>query len=53
MEQRVVPDFCQTGDPTGTCTGGESIYGKFFDDEISAKVGTIYLGMTDKSNSLL
>lgn len=32
---RVVRDFCiQTGDPTGTGTGGESIWGKNFDDEI-------------------
>ncbi|KAK8889832.1 Peptidylprolyl isomerase domain and WD repeat containing protein 1 [Tritrichomonas musculus] len=32
---RVVRDFCiQAGDPTGTGTGGESIWGKNFDDEI-------------------
>ena len=35
---RVSKDFViQTGDPTGTGTGGESIYGKSFDDEIDAK----------------
>ncbi|CAO1628326.1 unnamed protein product [Parajaminaea phylloscopi] len=31
---RVVPNFCiQTGDPTGTGTGGESFYGEPFGDE--------------------
>lgn len=32
---RVVRDFCiQTGDPTGTGIGGESVWGKKFEDEI-------------------
>lgn len=33
---RVIPDFMlQTGDPTGTGRGGESLWGGKFDDEIS------------------
>lgn len=33
---RVIPDFMiQGGDPTGTGMGGESIYGKEFEDEFS------------------
>ena len=33
---RVIPDFMiQTGDPTGTGTGGESCWGEDFEDEIS------------------
>ncbi len=32
---RIIGDFmAQTGDPTGTGRGGNSIYGKFFNDEI-------------------
>eukprot|EP00457_Paulinella_chromatophora_P019100 gb/GEZN01020655.1/.p1 GENE.gb/GEZN01020655.1/~~gb/GEZN01020655.1/.p1 ORF type:complete len:164 (+),score=18.62 gb/GEZN01020655.1/:102-593(+) len=32
---RSIPDFIvQGGDPTGTGKGGNSIYGKYFDDEI-------------------
>jgi peptidyl-prolyl cis-trans isomerase SDCCAG10 len=36
---RVVPDFIvQTGDPSGTGMGGESVYGEPFDDEIHPRL---------------
>ncbi len=36
---RVVPGMClQTGDPVGDGSGGESIWGTTFDDEISARL---------------
>jgi len=36
---RVVKDFmAQTGDPSGTGTGGESIYGKHFKDEVHSRI---------------
>lgn len=36
---RIVPGFCiQTGDPTGTGTGGESVYGDPFPDEINQRI---------------
>lgn len=39
---RVIKDFmAQTGDPTGTGTGGESTWGKDFEDEFSDKLFNI------------
>lgn len=36
---RVIPDFIiQGGDPTGTGRGGESIYGRAFEDEFSTEL---------------
>lgn len=36
---RIVPGFIvQTGDPTGTGTGGESFYGEPFQDEIHGRL---------------
>ncbi|MFC1754896.1 peptidylprolyl isomerase [Thermoproteota archaeon] len=36
---RVIKGFMiQTGDPTGTGRGGDSIWGKFFEDEVSPEV---------------
>ncbi|MDR1260431.1 MAG: peptidylprolyl isomerase [Oscillospiraceae bacterium] len=41
---RVIPGFIiQTGDPTGTGTGGESIYGGYFEDEIAFPFRLIHL----------
>ena len=35
---RIIPDFMvQAGDPNGNGTGGDSIYGESFEDEINAK----------------
>eukprot|EP00033_Pygsuia_biforma_P002137 GCRY01002372.1.p1 GENE.GCRY01002372.1~~GCRY01002372.1.p1 ORF type:complete len:187 (+),score=13.57 GCRY01002372.1:223-783(+) len=48
---RVVPEFmCQTGDPFGDGTGGESIYGGVFDDEISAKLSHSGPGIVSMAN---
>ena len=36
---RIVPGFIiQTGDPTGTGSGGESFYGEPFQDEIHGRL---------------
>lgn len=40
---RVIPDFMiQGGDPTGTGAGGESIWGKAFEDEFNTNLHNIY-----------
>lgn len=36
---RLVKDFClQGGDPTGTGSGGQSVFGKAFEDEFTPKL---------------
>ncbi|WP_300408041.1 peptidylprolyl isomerase [Lagierella sp.] len=47
---RVIHDFMiQTGDPTGTGMGGESIWGKDFEDEFSTKLRN-YRGAISMAN---
>ena len=41
----------QGGDPTGTGKGGESIYGKKFDDEISGQLSHDTAGILSMANS--
>eukprot|EP00002_Diphylleia_rotans_P022736 TRINITY_DN4461_c0_g1_i1.p1 TRINITY_DN4461_c0_g1~~TRINITY_DN4461_c0_g1_i1.p1 ORF type:complete len:187 (-),score=44.42 TRINITY_DN4461_c0_g1_i1:453-1013(-) len=49
---RVIRDFmCQTGDPLGNGTGGESIYGPVFDDEITAKLSHDRKGIVSMANA--
>ena len=54
---RLIKDFMlQGGDPTGTGTGGESIYGKGFPDEIHSRIrfkrrGLLAMANENKSNS--
>lgn len=49
---RLVKDFClQGGDPTGTGTGGESIFEKGFEDEFTDKLSHSKAGMVSMANS--
>lgn len=49
---RLVKDFClQGGDPTGTGTGGISIFGKIFVDEFSEKLSHSKAGILSMANS--
>lgn len=49
---RIVRDFVvQGGDPTGTGKGGESIYGKHFDDEIHPQLRHTGAGILSMANS--
>jgi cyclophilin family peptidyl-prolyl cis-trans isomerase len=48
---RVISNFMiQGGDPTGTGTGGESLYGKDFEDEISPKLTFDRAGLLAMAN---
>jgi peptidyl-prolyl cis-trans isomerase SDCCAG10 len=49
---RLVPDFIvQGGDPTGTGSGGESIYGKTFQDEFHSRLRFVRRGLVAMANS--
>ncbi|KAG8784072.1 Peptidyl-prolyl isomerase cwc27 [Serendipita sp. 405] len=49
---RVVPNFLvQTGDRTGTGTGGESLYGEPFDDEIHPRLRFTHRGLVGMANN--
>ncbi|KAM8961848.1 spliceosome-associated protein CWC27 homolog isoform 2-T2 [Pelodytes ibericus] len=49
---RVVPEFIvQGGDPTGTGSGGESIYGKPFRDEFHSRLRFIRRGLVAMANA--
>ncbi|CAG5867712.1 unnamed protein product [Menidia menidia] len=52
MFHRVVRDFIiQGGDPTGTGTGGESIYGRPFKDEFHSRLRFIRRGLVAMANA--
>ncbi|WFD30644.1 peptidylprolyl isomerase [Malassezia sp. CBS 17886] len=49
---RIVPGFCvQTGDPTGTGRGGESVYGEPFADEVHQRLRFNRRGMVAMANA--
>ncbi|CAL5183907.1 unnamed protein product [Lathyrus oleraceus] len=49
---RVIKDFLvQCGDPTGTGTGGESIYGDVFADEFHSRIKFKHRGLVAMANS--
>ncbi|VDB84859.1 unnamed protein product [Peniophora sp. CBMAI 1063] len=49
---RVVPDFLvQTGDRTGTGSGGESFYGEQFEDEIHPRLRYAHRGLVGLANN--
>lgn len=49
---RIIKDFMvQGGDPTGTGRGGESIYGKAFEDEIAKELKHTGAGILSMANS--
>ncbi len=49
---RIISDFMvQGGDPTGTGRGGASIYGKFFEDELSSELKHTGAGIFSMANS--
>lgn len=49
---RIVPGFCiQTGDPTGTGAGGESIYGEPFSDELHQRLRFNRRGLVAMANT--
>ena len=49
---RVIKDFMiQTGDPTGTGRGGESVYGEPFKDELHSRIKFNHRGQVAMANS--
>lgn len=49
---RIISDFMiQGGDPTGTGRGGESIYGKKFEDELTSELKHTGAGVVSMANS--
>jgi peptidylprolyl isomerase len=49
---RVIPEFMiQGGDPTGTGSGGSSVWGKAFSDEVRSDVGFDRAGILAMANS--